>query len=33
MQDKIMINNSEIFQPDSGGLAYNFETTYKQDST
>lgn len=33
MQDKIMINDSEIFQPDSGGLAYNFETTYTQDST
>ena len=33
MQDKIMINDSEIFQPDSGGLAYSFETTYTQDST
>lgn len=31
-QDKIKINNTEIYQPDSG-LAYDFETTYTEDST
>lgn len=33
MQDKIRINGIEIWQPDAGQLAYNFETTYTEDST
>lgn len=33
MQEKILINGLEIFQPDSGNLSYNFETTYTEDST
>lgn len=32
MQDLIRMNGKEIFQPDEG-LAYNFETTYTEDST
>lgn len=32
MQDKIRINDIEIFQPDSG-LQSSFETTYTEDST
>ena len=32
MQDKIKINNIEIFQPDEG-LKSSFETTYSEDST
>ena len=32
MQDRIKINGKEIYQPDKG-LAYNFETTYTEDST
>lgn len=31
MQDRIRINNTDIYQPDSG-LAYNFATTYTEDS-
>lgn len=27
-QNKILINGKAIHQPDSGGLTYNFETTY-----
>lgn len=30
-QEKIRINNTDIYQPDSG-LAYDFETTYTEDS-
>ena len=30
-QEKIKINNKEIFQPDEG-LSYDFETTYAEDS-
>lgn len=30
-QDKIKINDKEIFQPDEG-LGYDFETTYAEDS-
>lgn len=29
----IEINGVKIWQPDSGDLAYNFETTYTEDST
>ena len=32
MQDKIRINNSDIWQPDNN-LAYSFETTYSEDAT
>lgn len=32
MQDKIRINDIEIFQPDEG-LKSSFETTYSEDST
>lgn len=32
MQDKIKINDIEIFQPDEG-LQSSFETTYSEDST
>ena len=32
MQDKIRINDIEIFQPDEG-LKSSFETTYTEDST
>ena len=32
MQNKIKINNVEIYQPDSDNLSYNFETTYSSDS-
>lgn len=32
MQEKIKINNIEIFQPDEG-LKSSFETTYSEDST
>lgn len=32
MQEKIKINGIEIFQPDRD-LAYNFETTFSEDST
>ena len=32
MQDKIKINDIEIFQPDEG-LKSSFETTYSEDST
>ena len=32
MQDKIRINDIEIFQPDEG-LQSSFETTYSEDST
>lgn len=31
-QDRIRINGTDIYQPDSG-LAYDFETTYTEDST
>ena len=31
MQDQIRINGKDIWQPDSG-LAYDFETTYTEDS-
>ena len=31
-QDKIRINGNEICQPDEG-VAYDFETTYTEDST
>lgn len=30
-QDRIRINNTDIYQPDKG-LSYNFETTYTEDS-
>lgn len=32
MQDKIKLNSTEIFQPDSGSLDYDLETTYTSDS-
>lgn len=31
-QQKLMMNSTEVWQPDSG-LGYNFETTYTQDAT
>lgn len=31
-QNKILINGTEIYQPDKG-LSYDFETTYSTDST
>lgn len=31
--DGIKINGELIYQPDANGLAYNFETTYTEDST
>lgn len=31
-QDRIKINGEDIYQPDEG-LAYDFETTYTEDST
>lgn len=31
-QDRIRINNTDIYQPDKN-LAYDFETTYTSDST
>ena len=32
MQDRIRINNTDIYQPDKG-LSYKFETTYTSDSS
>lgn len=31
-QNKILMNGIQIWQPDQGGLGYNFATTYTEDT-